>query len=60
MQLSLNSNILEALRFIMRDSSLEEHRVHAVLCVEEWHVTVDLSEKVDALMTFFEVRGVGG
>ena len=40
----------------MRDTSLEEHRVCSELSVEQWHVTVDPYEEVDALVSFIEVR----
>lgn len=46
---------LEALGLVVGQAGLEQHRVHAELCVKQWHVAVHLDEEVDALMALVEM-----
>lgn len=46
---------LEALGLVVGKAGLEQHRVHAELCVEQRHVAIHLDEEVDALMALVEV-----
>lgn len=39
----------------MGQAGLEQHRVHAELCVEQRHVAVHLDKEVDALVALMEV-----
>ena len=43
----------------MGQPGLEEHRVDAVLRVEQWHVAIHLREEVDAVVPLLEVRVIG-
>lgn len=39
----------------MGQTGLEQHRVHAELCVEQRHVAIHFYKEVDALMALVEV-----
>lgn len=46
---------LEALGLVVGQAGLEEHRVHAELCVQQGHVAVHLDKEVDTLVPLVEV-----
>lgn len=56
--LSVLLDELKAFGLVVRESGLEENRIHAELCVEQRHVTVHLDKEVDALVALVEVRVV--
>ena len=51
-------NKFKALLFVLWNPCFKEHRISSELSIQQWHVSVDLGEEVDALVSLLEVRVV--
>ena len=53
-------NKLETLLLVLSYSGLEQDRICSVLRIEQWIVSIDLNEEVEALVTLVKVRVILG